>query len=133
MCAEKGFDGVDPDNLDGFTNETGFDLTREDANSYAHWLANEAHDRGLGIGLKNAPELIPDLEPVFDWSLTESCFAQGWCEEALPFIENGKPVFAIEYVEEGMQTADFCPQSTDLGIRALLKNLALDAWIEMCD
>lgn len=30
MCARKGFDAVEPDNIDGYTNETGFPLTYED-------------------------------------------------------------------------------------------------------
>ena len=27
-CAAKGFDGVEPDNVDGYTNRTGFPLDR---------------------------------------------------------------------------------------------------------
>ena len=27
MCEEKGFDGVEPDNVDGYLNDTGFPLT----------------------------------------------------------------------------------------------------------
>lgn len=133
LCAEKGFDGLDPDNLDGFANETGFALTRGDAIAYAQWLASEAHAHGLPIGLKNSPELVSELEPYFDWALVESCFAQGWCDEMLPFIESGKPVFAIEYVEEGMQTNDFCPQAANLNFSAILKNVDLDAWVGNCE
>ena len=132
LCAEKGFDGVDPDNLDGFTNETGFELTQDEVIAYVQWLSEEAHSRGLAIGLKNVPELSKELEPYFEWALTESCFAQDWCEEMLPFIESNKPVFAIEYIEEGMQTSDFCPQAADLGVSAILKNLDLDAWAQTC-
>ena len=37
-CRDKGFDGIEPDNIDGFLNNTGFDLTYED--QLAHiWLA----------------------------------------------------------------------------------------------
>lgn len=132
LCAAKGFDGVDPDNLDGFSNETGFDLDAEDAIGYAQWLAAEAHARGLAIGIKNVPELATDLEPHFDWALSESCFAQGWCSDMQPFIENGKPVFAIEYVEEGMSLEDFCVGATEMGFSAILKTQALDSWVEFC-
>ena len=34
MCEEKGFDGVEPDNVDGYLNDTGFPLTKEDQLSY---------------------------------------------------------------------------------------------------
>lgn len=132
LCAAKGFDGVDPDNLDGFANESGFDITHDEAIVYAHWLASEAHARGLAIGIKNVPELAAELEADFEWALLESCFAQGWCADMLLFIGNGKPVFAIEYVEEGMTTADFCAEAADLGFSAILKNRDLDAWVEFC-
>lgn len=132
LCAAKGFDGVDPDNLDGHYNETGFDISEAEAIGYAKWLANEAHSRGLAIGVKNIPELATELEPYFDWALLESCFADGWCAEMSVFSENGKPVFAIEYVEEGMTTADFCSVAADLGFSAILKNRELDDWVEFC-
>lgn len=132
LCAAKGFDGVDPDNLDGFANETGFDITHDEALAYARWLAEEAHARGLAIGIKNVPELAAVLEPFFDWALLESCFAQGWCADMSIFIEKGKPVFAIEYVEEGMTTADFCAEAATLGFSAILKKRELDGWVEFC-
>ena len=37
-CCDKGFDGIEPDNIDGFLNNTGFDLTYEDQLAYI-WLA----------------------------------------------------------------------------------------------
>jgi hypothetical protein len=133
LCAAKGFDGVDPDNIDAFTNDTGFPLTQDDALAYALWLADQAHARGLGIGLKNAPEMAERLAPEFDWMQTESCFEQGWCAQTAPFLGAGKAVFAIEYVEEGMSTADFCPRAADLGISAILKEWDLEEWVEGCD
>lgn len=132
LCAQKGFTGVDPDNLDGYLQETGFEITREDQLGYLLWLAREAHERGLAIGLKNAPELAGELAATYDWALTESCFAQGWCEDVLIFVERGKAVFAIEYVEEGMTLADFCEQAAALEFSAILKTLELDAWVEIC-
>lgn len=34
--------GIDPDNMDGYTNDSGFDLTYEDQLEYNKWLASEA-------------------------------------------------------------------------------------------
>jgi hypothetical protein len=131
-CARKGFDGVAPDNLDGYTNDTGFPLTAEDQLTYNQWLVSEAHQRGLGIGLKNDPEQASDLVTDFDWATTESCFNEGWCDQLTPFIDAGKPVFDIEYTEEGLQLEDFCPLAAGLSIDAILKHRDLDAWRMTC-
>ncbi len=96
------------------------------------WLAQEAHARGLSIGLKNDSEQVSDLLPYYDWALTEDCFDQDWCEEMLPFVEAGKPVFAAEYTDTGITLADFCPQAGEMGISAILKNRGLDAFREAC-
>lgn len=83
-CAGKGFDGIEPDNMEAYTNDTGFPLTYEDQLTYNIWLAEEAHARGLSIGLKNDGEQVNNLLSFFDWALTEDCFAYEWCEELLP-------------------------------------------------
>ncbi len=132
QCKSKGFDGVDPDNLDGYNNDTGFPLTYADQVAYNTWLANEAHARGLAIGLKNDPEQIADLLPFFDWALTESCFDQGWCDQLTPFIAAGKPVFDIEYTDSGITTGQFCAQANAMNINAILKHRELDGWREAC-
>ncbi|MFL5800505.1 MAG: endo alpha-1,4 polygalactosaminidase [Roseiflexaceae bacterium] len=132
QCKAKGFDGVDPDNLNGYINDTGFPLTYADQVVYNTWLANEAHARGLAIGLKNDIEQIVDLLPAFDWALTESCFDQGWCDQVVPFIAAGKPVFDIEYTDSGITTGQFCARANALNINAILKQQDLDAWREAC-
>ncbi len=131
-CRAKGFDGVEPDNIDAFTNDTGFPLTAADQLAYNRWLANEAHARGLSIGLKNDPEQVADLLPYFDWALTEDCFAEEWCADMLPFIAAGKPVFAAEYTDTGITTGQFCDRAQAMNFNAILKNRDLDAWQESC-
>lgn len=129
LAAEKGCDGVDPDNINGFANDTGFPLTHQDQLQYNIWLAESAHSRGLSIGLKNDVEQIPDLLPYFDWQLQEECFQYNECELLLPFIKAGKPVFNIEYT---LPANEFCTRSNELGINSIRKNLSLDAYIETC-
>ncbi|MFV1948565.1 MAG: endo alpha-1,4 polygalactosaminidase [Anaerolineales bacterium] len=131
-CAAKGFDGVEPDNIDAYTNKTGFPLSYADQLTFNIWLAQEAHTRGLSIGLKNDSEQVHDLLPYYDWALTEDCFDQDWCEEMLPFIRAGKPVFAAEYTDTGISLEDFCPQAREMGINAILKNRELDAFRGAC-
>ncbi len=135
QCKAKGFDGIEPDNIDGYTNDTGFPLTYQDQLAYNLWLANEAHARGLSIGLKNDGDQVADLLPYFDWALTEDCFAQDWCQEVGPFVAAGKAVFAAEYTDE--ITLDrflnqVCPQAAALKLSAILKNRDLDAWRRAC-
>jgi endo-alpha-1,4-polygalactosaminidase (GH114 family) len=132
LCKEKGFDGIEPDNIDGYTNETGFPLTYQDQIDFNTWLAQEAHARGLSIGLKNDSLQTGDLLPYFDWALSEDCFDQGWCEEFQPFIQAGKAVFAAEYSDTGITLQDFCQQAQAMGFSAILKNRELDAYREEC-
>lgn len=135
LCWDKGFDGVEPDNIDGYQNETGFPLTYQDQLTYNLWLADQAHQRGLAIGLKNDVPQAADLAAVFDFALTEDCFAEGWCGDLAPFLEAGKAVFAAEYTDR-MTVRRFqnqvCPQAADLGISAILKRRSLDSWLELC-
>jgi len=134
-CRAKGFDGVEPDNIDGYTNNTGFPLTYQDQLVYNRWLANEAHARGLSIGLKNDDEQVADLLPYFDWALTEDCFAQNWCGAMVPFIAAGKAVFAAEYSDEWTVTQfhdKVCPRAKTMGFSAILKDRDLDAWRRDC-
>ncbi len=129
LARQKGCDGVDPDNVDGYLNATGFPLTAEDQLAYNRWLAEAAHARGLSIGLKNDLEQIPDLLPWFDWALNESCFFYDECELLLPFVEAGKPVFVIEYA---VAPEVFCPQALAWDMNALYKRRALDAFRVDC-
>ena len=49
MCREKGFDAVEPDNIDGYENSTGFPLTAAEQLSYNEWIAGEVHSLGMAV------------------------------------------------------------------------------------
>jgi len=125
-CQAKGFDGIEPDNIDGYSNDTGFPLTYQDQLEYNLWLAEEAHARGLSIGLKNDSEQVDDLLPFYDWALTEDCFAEEWCEEVLPFV------FAAEYTDTGITLDEICGQASVMNINVILKHRDLDAYRATC-
>ncbi|MDT0343244.1 endo alpha-1,4 polygalactosaminidase [Streptomyces sp. DSM 44938] len=129
MCADKGFDAVEPDLLDGHLNETGFPLTAADQLAYNRMIAELAHERGLSVGLKNDMPQIPELVDEFDFAVNEECAEFGECEALTPFIEAGKAVFHVEYA---LSPEEFCPVTTPLGLSSLAKNLDLDAWRETC-
>ena len=66
-CAAKGFDGIEFDNVDGYTNRTRLPAQgSRHQKRYNRYLARAAHDRGLAAGLKNDLNQIDDLEPHFD-------------------------------------------------------------------
>ncbi|BAJ62434.1 endo alpha-1,4 polygalactosaminidase [Anaerolinea thermophila] len=132
LCQAKGFDAVEPDNMEIYTNDTGFPLTYKDQLKYALWLAEEAHKRGLAIGQKNAADMVADLVNVFDFAITEDYFYYGEAESMLPYIQAGKPVFAAEYTDLPGDFEEFCRQSRKLGFSTILKNRELDAWVKFC-
>lgn len=129
LCVAKGFDAVEPDNIDGYSNRTGFPLAAADQLAYNKFLANAAHPRGLSIGLKNDVEQAAALEPWFDWALNEECFAYDECSELSVFVANGKAVFHVEY---GHAPSEFCPVTVPLGFSSMRKRMDLDAWLEQC-
>lgn len=133
MCRAKGFDGVHADNMDGYQNDTGFPLTYADQIRYNRWIAQQAHARGLSVGLKNDPDQVADLRYNFDWVMTEDCIDEGWCEMVLPFKTLGKPVIAVEYTDTGMSLTRMCAEARRLGINALLKHRNLDAFRRTCN
>lgn len=132
LCASKGFDGVEPDNMQIWDNDTGFPLSYADQLHYALWLAEEAHKRGLAIGQKNAPDQTRDLVDIFDFAITEDAFYDNWANDMLPYIQAGKPVFAAEYTDLPGDFPEFCRQSKKIGFSTILKNRDLDAWLETC-
>jgi endo-alpha-1,4-polygalactosaminidase (GH114 family) len=131
-CAAKGFDGLEPDNIQIWDNDTGFPLTYEDQLHYVLWLAQEAHKRGLAIGQKNAPDQTRDLVNILDFAITEDAFYYRWAKDLMPYIQAGKPVFAAEYTDLPGDFQEFCRQSKELGFSTILKHRDLDAWLETC-
>jgi hypothetical protein len=125
LAKQKGCHGVEPDNVDGYSNSSGFPLTAADQLAYNQLLATAAHQRGLSIGLKNDLDQVTQLLPYFDWALNEQCFEYDECDMLAPFITAGKAVFGVEYDGD---PAVFCPQANLSQLSWLKKNLDLDAW-----
>jgi hypothetical protein len=136
MCAAKGFDAVEFDNVDGYLNATGFPLTGADQLAYNAWLANQAHARGLSAVLKNDMPQIPKLLPYFDIALNEQCWQYGECTTAQngrygydQFVAAGKAVFQVEY---RLAPSQFCARSNRQNFNSLRKKLALGAYRVPC-
>jgi hypothetical protein len=129
LCATKGFDSVEFDNVDGYSNDTGFSLTAPDQFTFNTWLANQAHARRLSAALKNDLDQVTELVPYFEWALDEQCFQFNECGRLTPFIAAGKAVMEVEYQ---VPIAKFCPRANQLNFNAMKKKLSLDAWRVSC-
>ncbi|UTW09899.1 endo alpha-1,4 polygalactosaminidase [Pseudomonas benzenivorans] len=97
LAVSKGCHGVDPDNVDGYSNPNGLQLTAADQLDFNRWLAREAHARDLAVGLKNTVDLLPQLVDDFDFAVNESCYAYQECDGYRLFRQQGKPVLIAEY------------------------------------
>jgi hypothetical protein len=130
-AAARGCDGVEPDNVDGYANASGFPLTAADQLDYDRFLADEAHRRGLSVGLKNDLDQIGDLSSSFDWALNEECHSFDECDLLTPFVDAGKAVFNVEYGDDTL-AATVCPDANGRDFDTLIKHLELDAWRVAC-
>jgi len=94
---EKGCDGIDFDNVDGYTNDTGFELTYEDQLNYNKELASYAKSLNLKTILKNDLNQLDDLINDFDYAVNESCNKYDECQLYRNWVDNEKQIFNIEY------------------------------------
>ena len=124
LCRRKGFDAVEPDNLAGYENESGFPLSAADQLRFNRWVAREVHRRGMSVALKNDPEQVKQLVGNFDFAVVEQCFAYDECAMFTPFVAAGKAVFVAEYEAP---PASFCPEAKRLGFSAIGKGYDLYA------
>jgi hypothetical protein len=124
-CKAAGADAIDPDNQDQQW-AGAFPVTEGDTVVYMQALARLAHGVGLGIGQKNNPDAVDDLVGTLDFIVTEDCFADGWCKDALAYARAGKPVYAIEYTDTAVDFAAACDWGRDRGIDFILKDRDLN-------
>jgi hypothetical protein len=128
-CRGKGFDAVEPDNADAYSNQSGFPLTQADQLAFNRRVAELAHRMNLAVGLKNDVEQAAALAPAFDFAVNEECAKYHECERLRVFVGAGKPVFHVEY---DLATGQFCPAVRALGFSSMRKRLELDAWRQPC-
>jgi hypothetical protein len=127
LCRSKGFDAVEADNVDGYTQESGFPLTAADQLAFNRMLAGLARERGLTIGLKNDLDQVPDLVDSFDFAVNEQCAQYDECDALEPFVAAGKPVYHVEYE---LPLDRFCPPPP--GFRSIRKPINLGAEVTPC-
>lgn len=109
-CKDKGFDAVEPDETEVWSNDSGFPITKAENDAYNRMIANLAHQYSLSVGLKGNTTETGDLVDFFDWTLNEQCWEFDECDFIYnSFIRNGKAAFNIEY--------DASPNCTQANLR----------------
>jgi len=123
-CKDKGFDAIEPDEIDGWENSNGFSktpytdpqtgvthsgITYQDQLIYDKAVARWAHEIGMSIGQKGDIIQTRDLVSDFDWTLNEECYQYDECtnpydpnlKTAVPglqlYVQANKAVFIAEY------------------------------------
>jgi hypothetical protein len=123
MCKEKGFDAVEPDNMEGYANKSGFPLTAQEQLTYNEWVAGEVHSLGMAVFQKNDGEQTPEQQSSFDGAITEECNQFDECSDFDPYLASGRPVLNAEYK---LRTSKFCAADEAAGIMGARFNLALN-------
>jgi hypothetical protein len=123
MCREKGFDAVEPDNMEGYANKSGFPLSAHDQLVYNEWVAGAVHSLGMAVLQKNDGEQTRELLSYYDGALSEQCNQYRECAGFQPYLAAGKPVLNAEY---HLHTARFCAADAASGIMGARYNLALN-------
>jgi Glycoside-hydrolase family GH114 len=105
-CASKGFQAIEPDNLDTFT-RSGRRLTQANNVAMATLLATHAHGAGLAISQKNTTELgsTGKTQVGFDFAIAEEC--QEFDECGAYTGPYGAKVYEIEYTDADNAAALF--------------------------
>ncbi|WP_228514676.1 endo alpha-1,4 polygalactosaminidase [Frondihabitans sp. VKM Ac-2883] len=97
-CQSKGYQAVEPDNLDSWTRSSG-KLTKANAVAYATLLTTRAHADGLAIAQKNTTELDSAGKNTvkFDFAIAEECQFNTECDAYTSVYGNN--VIEIEYTD----------------------------------
>ena len=84
MCAAKGFDAVELDDIDGFDppSTTGFHLTPGDVENYLAYAFNQVHEDGMTALWKNSPLLSSWGRQYTDGAVVEECYVSHACTAA---------------------------------------------------
>jgi hypothetical protein len=101
-CAAKGFNAIEPDNLDSFTRTSL--ISEANAKDFVKLLSTHAHGKGLAIGQKNTPQLSTARSQTgLDFAIAEEC---GEWEECGDYTKGyNDNVIAIEYKKSAFDAA----------------------------
>lgn len=136
QCYQKGFDGVEPDLDDSYTDNTGFTISEANEVSYLATLSKYAHSLGLAWGLKNGGDggtpttFIPNMVPYIDFAVVEEPYYLNTINYFYPTLyKAGIAMFVAEYTNDSSAAkfASYCPQASKQNTNTALFNINLNA------
>ena len=130
QCKAEGFDGVETDIDDSYTDQTGFPLTLADEVTFDTEVAKAVHALGLAWFLKNGindDAFITDMEPLADGTVNEQCWQYQECAQLAPFVKAGKPILNVEYA--GLPQAPTCRQAVTFPMATMHTDVNLNGKI----
>lgn len=119
-CQAKGFDAIEPDETEVWSNNSGFPLTKADNNTYNQLIAGLAHKYNLAVALKGNTTEAAELVSYFDFSINEQCWQYSECDNMKSFLNANKAVFNIEY-----NTDPDCTQANAMHMNSARRDLDL--------
>ncbi|CAH6722509.1 hypothetical protein CLIB1444_09S05138 [[Candida] jaroonii] len=141
LAKSKNCDAIDPDNIDGYDNDNGFNLTESDSIDFVKFLVKTGHSNGMSVGLKNGGSIVDDLVNDVDFSVQEQCVEYKECDLYEEFIDQGKTIFHIEYPKGDKSNSNpftekqidkYCDSNMAKGFSSILKNMNLDYLLVEC-
>ena len=101
MCKERGFTGVEADNMDAASQEELRGQTSsEQGSKMIRMLSSLCHDNEMSCGLKNAGAVAGQFVRDFDFGIVERCNQFHEC----PLYAGFKTILAIEYDDRELPT-----------------------------
>jgi len=134
QCFRKGFDAVEPDIDDSYTDANGFRITEAQNIRFDKLLGAYAHRLGLAWGQKNGDNdarFSAALEPTTDFLLDEECNFYDTCGIVTPpYVKAGKLVLNAEYTDDwgsnkAADLAKFCTYDVNHHVDGTLFSTAL--------
>ncbi len=127
--SKKKCDGIDGTDAQNWNEQTGFTITKEDQIRYNVWIVNKAHEYGLSMGLHNDADQVTDLVDYYDFAVNDECVRLNECEKYLPFVENNKAVFTVEYTGN---KDEICPYANEMELSVVFKSPQLGSEYQAC-
>lgn len=125
-AAKAGFDGIEGDVVDGHRTGTGCrtPITRAEMTAYLKDLTDYSHSLGLAYFAKNTSEDAAAWSQFTDGVVVEEAYAWNEAADYMPYINAGKPVFAVEYGTNSPSSAH-CADANSRNIALYGTDLAL--------
>jgi hypothetical protein len=127
MCKSKGFDAVEPDNVDSYENDPGFPTTDQNQLTFNIWVAKAVHALGMSVAQKNDDDQAAQLVGYFDFVVVEQCAQYSECDSFESYTAVHKAVLDVEY----SGGTGFCA-GLPAGVSGMAKDLDLDAKRTAC-